>query len=324
MNDMSQVIIPKSDQWNADDFIAGPATFTISEVRISTGSEQPVSIVLEGSDKFYRPCKSMSRVLVQAWGPDAKAYIGRSLTLYRDPTVKWAGMEIGGIRISHMSHIDGAKQMMLTATKGSRKPFKVLPLVMQQKRQAQPASGGDDAASRWTQGFIAKLDEFTTVDAVQNFAAQKATKLAELADARPDLHEKVTTALATRTADLKPPASSFDDDDFGASASGETASADQPADTAAPANSPAENITENITADDDPHPGTAIADAIIAEIEDPMNNAVMDVSRILSKHELDLAAMRDEDAVRVEVAADKRRKAIRDEQEAARVKEAAE
>jgi hypothetical protein len=184
MNDMSQVIIPKSDQWNADDFIAGPATFTISEVRISPGSEQPVSIVLEGSDKFYRPCKSMSRVLVQAWGPDAKAYIGRSLTLYRDPTVKWAGMEIGGIRISHMSHIDGAKQMMLTATKGSRKPFKVLPLVMQQKRQAQPASGGDDAASRWAQSFIAKLDEFTTVDAIQNFAAQKATKLAELADAR--------------------------------------------------------------------------------------------------------------------------------------------
>jgi hypothetical protein len=91
MNDMSQVIIPKSDQWNADDFIAGPQTFTITEVRISPGSEQPVSIVLEGTDKFYRPCKSMSRVLVQAWGPDAKAYIGRSLTLYRDPTVKWAG-----------------------------------------------------------------------------------------------------------------------------------------------------------------------------------------------------------------------------------------
>jgi hypothetical protein len=323
MNDMSQVIIPKSDQWNADDFIAGPATFTISEVRISPGSEQPVSIVLEGSDKFYRPCKSMSRVLVQAWGPDAKAYIGRSLTLYRDPTVKWAGMEIGGIRISHMSHIDGAKQMMLTATKGSRKPFKVLPLVMQQKRQALPASGGDDAASRWASGFIAKLDEFTTVDAIQNFAAQKATKLAELADARPDLHEKVTTALATRTADLKPAASSFDDDDFGASASGETASVEQPVDKVAGNSAPVADV-EAQPAADDPHPGTAIADAIIAEIEDPMNNAVMDVSRILSKHELDLAAMRDEDAIRVEVAADRRRKAIRDEQEAARVKEAAE
>jgi hypothetical protein len=303
--DMSQVIIPRSDQWNADDFIAGPQTFTITEVRISPGSEQPVSIVLEGTDKFYRPCKSMSRVLVQAWGPDAKAYIGRSLTLYRDPTVKWAGMEIGGIRISHMSHIDGAKNMMLTATKGSRKPFKVLPLVMQ--RQAQPASG-DDAASRWANGFIAKLADFTTADALQTFADQKAAKLAELADARPDLHEKVTAALATRTADLKPGASSFDDDDFGADASSEK---------------PAEIETEaEPQASDAPHPGTAIADAIIAEINDPANNAIMDVARILSKHELDIAAMLDADGARVEIAADKRRNAIRAEQ--AKAKEVAE
>ena len=36
------------------------------------------------------------------------------LGLYRDPTVKWAGMEVGGIRISHMSHIETEKLMMLT------------------------------------------------------------------------------------------------------------------------------------------------------------------------------------------------------------------
>jgi hypothetical protein len=59
------------------------------------------------------------------------------------------------------------------------------------------------------------------------------------------------------------------------------------------------------------HPGKAIADAIIAEINDPSNNAVMDVSRVLTKHELDITAMLDEDAVRVEVAADQRRQAIR-------------
>lgn len=211
MNDMSQVIIPKSDQWNADDFIAGPATFTISEVRISPGSEQPVSIVLEGTDKFYRPCKSMSRVLVQAWGPDAKAYIGRSLTLYLDPTVKWAGIEVGGIRISHMSHIEGEKQMMLTATKGSRKPFKVRPLATSKAPAAPPQ---DDPAAKWAGGFIANLAEFTTVDAVQQFADQKAAKLTELANARPDLHEKVTAAIAARKAELGGGASTFDDDDL--------------------------------------------------------------------------------------------------------------
>jgi recombination protein RecT len=72
------------------------------------------------------------------------------------------------------------------------------------------------------------------------------------------------------------------------------------------------------------HPGALLADQIIAEINAPENNAVMDVSRIMTKHELDLAAMLDEDAVRVEIAADKRRNAIRKEQEAAKAKEAAE
>ena len=126
--DMSAAIIPKSDQINADDLIAGPMTITITGVDIKGGQEQPVSIHFDGSDKVFRPCKSMSRVFVTAWGPDAKKYAGRSVTLYRDPTVKWGGLEVGGIRISHLSHIDEAMTMVLTATKGSRKPFKVLPL----------------------------------------------------------------------------------------------------------------------------------------------------------------------------------------------------
>src|SRR4051812_11375313 len=102
---MSSVIIPKSDQINADDLLAGPITITIRDVQIKGGQEQPVSIYFEGSDKAFRPCKSMSRVLVQGWGADAKAYIGRSLTLYCDPSVKWGGVEVGGIRISHMTDI---------------------------------------------------------------------------------------------------------------------------------------------------------------------------------------------------------------------------
>jgi hypothetical protein len=148
---MADVIVPKSDQWNADDFIAGPRTFTIREVQIRGGQEQPVNILLEGSDKAFRPCKSMSRVLVHAWGPDAKLYVGRSLTLYRDPTVKWGGLEVGGIRISHLSHIDGKMQMQLTATKGQRKPFVVMPLVVQ-----RPTTDASRAkAEKWLSEYLA-------------------------------------------------------------------------------------------------------------------------------------------------------------------------
>lgn len=130
MSDMSPVIVPKSDQINSDDLISGPMTITIRDVKIKGGQEQPVSIFIDGTEKAFRPCKSMARVMVAVWGADSKEYIGRSLTIYRDATVKWAGVEVGGIRISHMSHMDGPMTMALTATKGSRKPYTVHPLVV--------------------------------------------------------------------------------------------------------------------------------------------------------------------------------------------------
>lgn len=128
MNDMTGAIIPKSDQINADDFLSGPRSYVIEGVAVTPGTEQPVSISLVGEKRVWRPCKSMSRVLVAAWGPDAKAYAGRSVTLYRDPTVKWGGLEVGGIRISHMSHIERDMLLQLTATKGRRAPHVIRPL----------------------------------------------------------------------------------------------------------------------------------------------------------------------------------------------------
>ncbi len=120
MSDMSGAIVPKSDQWNADDFQAGPITFTIRSVTVKGGQEQPVAIAVDGSEKVYRPCKSMNRVLVAAWGADSSKYVGRSLTLYCDPKVRWGGMEVGGIRISHMSDIDSALTMALTVTRANK------------------------------------------------------------------------------------------------------------------------------------------------------------------------------------------------------------
>jgi hypothetical protein len=128
MNDMSSVIIAKSDQLNADDLLGGPRTVVISRVSITPG-EQPVTISFDGDNgRPYKPCKSMCRVMVALWGADANAYVGRSMTLYRDPEVKWGGLEVGGIRISHMSDITGKAMMALTQTRGNKKPFTVLPM----------------------------------------------------------------------------------------------------------------------------------------------------------------------------------------------------
>jgi hypothetical protein len=149
--DMRGVIIPKSDQINADDLLAGPQTITIREVTIRSTPEQPVSIHFEGDNgKPWKPCKSMSRVLVAAWGPDAKAYVGRSATLYCDPKVKWGGMQVGGIRISHLSHIDREMNLALTETKGKRAPFTVRPMAGAPGAAAKPQA---EAPKKDTIGF---------------------------------------------------------------------------------------------------------------------------------------------------------------------------
>jgi hypothetical protein len=138
-NDMRQAIIPKSDQLNADDLIAGEMTITITGVTVRGGQEQPVSISFAGDNgKPYKACKSMCRVMVAAWGPDSSKYVGRSMTLYRDPSVKWGGMAVGGIRISHMSDIDGSQTMALTMTRGSKKAYTVKPLTVAKNAAPQP------------------------------------------------------------------------------------------------------------------------------------------------------------------------------------------
>ena len=125
---INDTIQPKSDQWNADDFVAGPQTFTIAEVRRADSAEQPVDVFFVGHERAWRPNKSMRRVLVSAWGVEASNYIGRRVTLFCDPTVKWGGQETGGIRVSHLSDLDKPLTIALTVTRGKRATHKVMPL----------------------------------------------------------------------------------------------------------------------------------------------------------------------------------------------------
>lgn len=126
--DLSSTIAPKSDQLNADDLLAGPITVTIENVTAGN-PEQPVNIHLnERPGRPYRPSKSMRRILVQAWGPDSDAYHGRRLTLYRDPTITFGRDQVGGIRISHLSHLDKPMTAALTVKRGQRKAITIQPL----------------------------------------------------------------------------------------------------------------------------------------------------------------------------------------------------
>ena len=127
MMDLTESIEPRSDQVNADDLIAGPITYTIREV-IAGKAESPFDFLLVETDRAYRPSKTMRRVIVNAWGADAAAYAGRRLTLYREPTIKFGGATVGGIRISHLSDIDKRLEVMLQTTRGKREKFVVDPM----------------------------------------------------------------------------------------------------------------------------------------------------------------------------------------------------
>lgn len=129
--DISDTIAPRSDQLNADDLIAGDRTVTVEKVTPGT-PDQPVEIhLVEFPGRPFKPSKTVRRILVAAWGPNADLYSGRRMTLYRDASVKFGGSEIGGIRVSHLSHIDKRIQVALTVTRGKRAPFIIEPLAEQ-------------------------------------------------------------------------------------------------------------------------------------------------------------------------------------------------
>jgi hypothetical protein len=163
--DLTESIAPKSDQLNAEDLLTGPRTFTIEKV--SAGNpEQPVNVhLVELPGRPYRPSKSMRRILVSAWGKDSSVYTGRRLTLYRDPEVTFGRDKVGGIKISHLSHIEKRMTVALTVTRGKRAMTAVEPLAEPAAREAtasprpQPAEPID---------WDARIAEATTVDALRN------------------------------------------------------------------------------------------------------------------------------------------------------------
>lgn len=135
--DMTEFTAPKSDQVNAEDFLGSPRTFTITDVSRGS-SEQPVNVKLAETNRYYRPSKSMRRVLVALWGKDSSAYVGKKLTLYCDPKVKFGGKEVGGVKISHASHIDKPMSVALTVTRGQRAPHTVQPLPADAPTSTEP------------------------------------------------------------------------------------------------------------------------------------------------------------------------------------------
>lgn len=133
--DVSDTIQAKSDQLNAVDIAGAPITVTVTSVNKTASPDQPLTVRFEGDNgRPFKPSKTCRRILVQAWGKDANNWVGKSMTLFCDHKVRWAGQEIGGVRISHMSGIDKTMNFQLPVSRGKYDKYTIEPL-----KQAQEA-----------------------------------------------------------------------------------------------------------------------------------------------------------------------------------------
>lgn len=157
--DVTKAIEPRSDQINADDFLSGPETVKIESVEIKSTAEQPVWIHLVGKKgKPFKPSKTALRCLALVWGPDASKWAGLSMTLYNDPDVTWAGMKVGGIRVSHMEGLTEQRTLMLTKTRGKKAATVIKPLIVKDAPMVDNAAHQDAArdAARMGKGEFTK------------------------------------------------------------------------------------------------------------------------------------------------------------------------
>lgn len=156
--DLRPTIVPKSDQLNSEQLLTGALTIRVTGVTVTSNTEQPVTISYEGDDgRPYKPCKTMRKVLILAWGHDGSEWAGKSMTLFHDPAVKFGGQSVGGIRISHVSHIERDIAVALTATKGKKtlhtiKALKVAPHQQPKHGDTSPAARAQRIAAAVTAG----------------------------------------------------------------------------------------------------------------------------------------------------------------------------
>lgn len=207
---LREALAPKSDQLNADDLI-GDVTkiITITSVSVKVGSEQPIIINYQGDNgKPWKPSKGMGRVLMALWGESENDFIGRSIELYRDASVKFAGDEVGGIRIKSMSHINGRQILSQTISRGRKQKYVVNELIVPnnqvseskpQLTQAEKDANAKEAFERIENTITFMMDE-------QNYNAfingRDGKIYAALEKSYPDYYSELTQKLTDKKTEL--------------------------------------------------------------------------------------------------------------------------
>lgn len=185
MSDVSFALEAKSDQLNAVDIMGAEPVIKIRGVDVKKG-DQPVSIFFDGdNNRPWKPCKGMLRILAGAWGRDSSVWVGRHVKLFFEPSVKYAGKEVGGIRIRALSDIDERGVVFaLTLNRSQREPYHVTLLKVETK--AYPEDKFNAGLAAMTEAMTeGKMTLQQVIAQCQKTGQLSADQLKQLEDAAP-------------------------------------------------------------------------------------------------------------------------------------------
>jgi hypothetical protein len=112
---------------DAADLTEEGGIFTITDVTVTQG-DQPVNVSLAEFPRPWRPAKTVRRILARVWGPDSQTWVGKRAHLYNDPSVRWAGEAVGGVRVRAVSGIDKPVNVTLPTSRGKYGKYTIQPL----------------------------------------------------------------------------------------------------------------------------------------------------------------------------------------------------
>ena len=167
---LSETVKAKTDQLNADDMIGvPPITVTLVDMVVDQSkNEQPWIMKIDGGWKPYKPGLSMRRVLLEAWkddGQQGKTWIGRRMTLFRDPDIVFAGLKVGGVRISHLSDLEAPElAVAITVRKGVKNVWTIKRLEDAPANPTEQPPPLTDAEKTYIEDCTAELANAETMD----------------------------------------------------------------------------------------------------------------------------------------------------------------
>jgi hypothetical protein len=202
MSDFAKTTVAKSDQLNSEDLLGGPITVQITAVKVNLKEDQqPVSVSYKGdNNKPWKPSKTMRKVLMMKWGDDETLFVGRHLTLFRDPTITWAGQAVGGVSISHMSDMQSDERFMLASSRGQKKALKIEHL--KTKSAEEVAQDKLNKASSWVSQSKLEISELDSADMIKKWEKKNA-KAIEALGKYEDLVSGLTEFIKVSIADFE-------------------------------------------------------------------------------------------------------------------------